>query len=71
LKTKFKYKIGDLVRIGSGTWTKGMIGKVGTITAQLEHLPIMGTEVEYQEYEVLVDGDFLYAHVDELEEIER
>lgn len=70
MKSKFKYGIGDLVRICAGIWTKGIVGKVGVVTAHLEHMPITGSEVEYQEYEVLIDGDFLYVTVDELEGVE-
>jgi hypothetical protein len=42
---------------------------VGTITAQLEHMPTNTEYIMYEEYEVIIDGEFLYVHEGDLEAV--
>ena len=68
-KPNFKYEVGDIVRLNSSIWTGGFAGCVGTITAQLEHMPTSAEYIMYEEYEVIIDGEFLYAHEGDLEAV--
>lgn len=68
-KPSFKYEVGDLVRLNSSIWTGGFAGSVGTITAQLEHMPTNSERIVYEEYEVIINGEFLYVHEGDIEPV--